>query len=46
VSDITEQNLVSTDDVFNSLPEGRIFLKMDIEGSEYRILDSIAKKLK
>jgi len=30
------------DEIFNKIPEGQgIFLKMDIEGSEYRILESI-----
>ena len=37
-----QDNSVTVDDVFDRLPEGaQVFVKMDIEGSEYRVLDDL-----
>lgn len=39
-----EGNSVTIDDVFARLPQGtRAFVKMDIEGSEYRVLDDLIR---
>jgi len=39
-----ESNSVTIDDVFARLPQGtRAFVKMDIEGSEYRVLDDLIR---
>jgi hypothetical protein len=41
VSNISSDSFVSIEDVFSAVPNDEIFMKIDIEGAEYRILDSI-----
>ena len=38
-----ETQHITIQEVFNNVPSNNIFLKVDIEGSEYRILDEIIK---
>ena len=39
-----QENCIGVDEIFNNLPiEAKVFLKIDIEGDEYALLDSIIK---
>jgi hypothetical protein len=39
-----QDNSVTVDDAFDRLPKGaQVFVKMDIEGSEYRVLDDLLR---
>lgn len=39
-----QENCIGIDEIFNNLPiEAKVFLKIDIEGAEYALLDSIIK---
>lgn len=41
VGSVTHANFISMADVFAATPSQRIFLKIDVEGEEYRLLDTI-----
>lgn len=40
------RNGVTIDDIFKKIPSDKIFLKMDIEGSEYRVIEKLLENQK
>ena len=43
VGDIKAENYIGLNSIFDEIKENKIFLKMDIEGSEYRCMDYLIK---